>query len=132
MIHIRGPLLALAFLATAAQAHQAGPLMPPGVQAQVVQEFPKISPIQPAGAQPKGWTYPWACCSGMDCAEIPQTSVHETSEGYVVDGATDDAPISYQDKRVKDSPDGAFHWCAHRTGPDLGKTICLFAPPRGY
>lgn len=128
MTRIRGPLVALLIaFTTSAVAHEAGPLMPPGQTAQVV---PSVSP--PAGKQPTGWKYPWACCSGMDCAEVKQTDVHETPGGYTVDGATDESPIPYGNKRIKDSPDGAFHWCAHRSGPDIGKTICLFVPPKGF
>lgn len=35
-------------------------------------------------------------------------------------------------RRVRPSPDGMFHWCAHQSGVDAGQTICLFAPPRGF
>lgn len=81
---------------------------------------------------PAGWTYPWSCCSSMDCQRVDSPRVHETPGGYVVDGATDADPIGYQDKRVKDSPDGDYHWCAHPNGIDANKTICLFAPPKGF
>lgn len=81
---------------------------------------------------PTGWTYPWSCCSSMDCQQVANPRVHETPNGYVVDGATDAAPIAYADKRVKDSPDGDYHWCAHQAGVDAGKTICLFRPPKGF
>lgn len=40
--------------------------------------------------------------------------------------------IPMSDKRIKDSPDGRFHRCAHQAGLDAGKTICLFVPPRGF
>ncbi len=81
--------------------------------------------------QPLGWNYPWACCSNMDCKSVNDADVHEGPSGYSVAGSTDADPISYQDKRVKQSPDGGFHWCAHQAGLDVGKTICLFVPPKG-
>lgn len=80
---------------------------------------------------PTGWTYPWSCCSSMDCQRVDNPRVHETPGGYVVDGASDAAAIGYQDKRIKDSPDGDYHWCAHPQGTDAGKTICLFVPGKG-
>jgi hypothetical protein len=36
---------------------------------------------------PSGWTYPWACCSNMDCQQISKpgdAGVKETSDGYVI------------------------------------------------
>jgi hypothetical protein len=35
-------------------------------------------------------------------------------------------------RRVRDSPDGQFHWCAHQSGLDAGHTICLFGPPGSF
>ena len=88
----------------------------------------------PASAHnsPTGWSYPWSCCSSLDCQQLGSTRVRETPDGYVIDGSTDTAIIGYQDKRIKDSPDGEFHWCAHQAGIDQGKTICLFVPPKGF
>lgn len=126
-------LVSFFLFVTGAHAHSAGPSF--AQQAQAGQTAPSYTPgtgAAPVGEQPKGWSYPWACCSGMDCQRISQKSVHEGADGYTIDGSTDTAPISYGDKRIKESPDGDFHWCAHRTGIDVGKTICLFAPPRGY
>lgn len=78
---------------------------------------------------PKGWSYPWNCCSNQDCREATG-EVLERPEGYVIAGTGEVVP--YGDKRVKDSPDGEYHWCAHKAGIDAGKTICLFVPPKGY
>jgi hypothetical protein len=78
---------------------------------------------------PLGWSYPYACCANYDCKQYTG-HVKESREGYVIDQTGE--VISYGDKRIKDSPDGEFHWCAHQTGIDAGKTICLFVPPRGY
>ena len=40
----------------------------------------------PAGAHqaPTGWTYPWACCSNMDCQEVETKSISEKPQGYVI------------------------------------------------
>ena len=83
----------------------------------------------PTSKQPLGWTYPWQCCSGLDCKPM-ENGISERPEGYVVDSTGEVIP--YNDKRIKDSPDGLFHWCAHQAGLDKGKTICLFVPPRSY
>lgn len=85
----------------------------------------------PASAHqaPVGWSYPWACCSNQDCQQATG-NISERPNGYVV-AATGEV-IPYRDKRVKDSPDGEYHWCAHQAGLDAGRTICLFVPPKGY
>ncbi len=88
---------------------------------------PAASP--PSGKQPMGWQYGWECCSGMDCAMIDSKDVHETSAGYVIDGSADTAPIPYGSKQIKMSKDQDFHWCAHRSGPSVNKTICIYVPP---
>lgn len=113
------------FFASTARAHEAGPSY-----AQMQGYTPGVA--APSGQQPKGWNYPWACCSGNDCKRVDATRVHETESGYVVDGSKDVEPIGYHDKRIKDSPDGDFHWCAHQAGADKDHTICLFVPPRGF
>jgi hypothetical protein len=82
---------------------------------------------------PTGWKYPWACCSNMDCQQISRPGdqgVKETPQGYVIESTNE--VVAYSDKRVKDSPDGEYHWCAHQAGLDAGHTICLFVPPKGF
>ena len=88
--------------------------------------------VFPASAHeaPKGWNYPWACCANQDCQQVSAKAISERPNGYVV-AATGEV-IPYQDKRVKDSPDGEYHWCAHPSGIDAGHTICLFVPPKGF
>lgn len=86
----------------------------------------------PTASKPQGWSYPFACCSGYDCREVtsgPQGTVRERPEGYVI--AKTGEVIAYSDGRLKESPDGAFHWCSV-AGLDDTRTICLFAPPRSY
>jgi hypothetical protein len=82
---------------------------------------------QPTAAMPQGWTYPFACCASYDCRQAGKGEVTERPDGY----HTPNDVISYGDKRVRPSPDGEFHWCAHQSGLDAGKTICLFVPDRG-
>jgi hypothetical protein len=79
---------------------------------------------------PTGWTYPWSCCSSMDCKEVADKAISERPEGYVVNSTGE--VVAYADKRVKDSPDGEYHWCAHQAGIDAGHTNCLFVPPKGF
>ena len=78
-------------------------------------------------ARPNGWSYPFACCSGVDCRPVDASAVLDTDGGYSVpSGET----IGSRDSRVKDSPDGLYHWCTVGGDPH-GRTICLFVPPRG-
>jgi len=76
-----------------------------------------------------GWTYPTACCSGIDCREVPDKAISERPEGYVIVGTGEVLP--YKDARVRNSPDGEYHWCSIG-GADDTKTVCLFVPPRSY
>lgn len=79
---------------------------------------------------PKGWAYPLSCCSNFDCREMKEVEVRETAQGYLIVPTGEVVP--YGDKRIRISPDGKFHWCAHQAGLDAGRTICLFVPPRGF
>ncbi|QPC93303.1 hypothetical protein [Mesorhizobium sp. INR15] len=84
---------------------------------------------KPTAAMPQGWTYPFSCCSGYDCREVSQTSISERPDGYVIKGTGE--VVAYSDKRIKNSPDGEYHWCSV-AGSNDGKTICLFVPPSSY
>ena len=82
---------------------------------------------------PSGWAYPLECCSNQDCREVADADVFEGPDGYVIRATGEVVP--YDDARVKDSPDGRFHWCAlgdGLSGPGETSTICLFVPPRGF
>jgi len=85
---------------------------------------------QPSPAKPQGWSYPFSCCANFDCESVPESDVIEGARGYEIRSTGELIPMA--DRRVKDSPDGQFHWCAHRAGLDAGKTICLFVPPRSF
>ncbi|WP_352649148.1 hypothetical protein [Mesorhizobium sp. M0408] len=51
-------------------------------------------------------------------------ATREKPQGYVIQSTGEVA--AYGDKRVKNSPDGEYHWCSHLAGMDAGHTICLF------
>jgi hypothetical protein len=84
---------------------------------------------KPTAARPQGWSYPFACCSGYDCREVSSKAITERPEGYVIKGTGE--VVAYSDGRLKDSPDGEYHWCSV-AGADNTRTICLFVPPRSY
>jgi hypothetical protein len=85
-----------------------------------------------AGAHeaPTGWTYPALCCSNKDCKQISATEVRAVKTGWLVEKTGE--VISYGDTRLKDSPDGLYHRCAHAANFESGKTLCLFVPPMGF
>jgi hypothetical protein len=89
----------------------------------------------PSPGQPQGWTYPVACCSGYDCRPVAhgrddgRVRIFETAEGYRF--STSKEVVVYTDSRLRESPDGEFHWCTV-AGADDGRTICLFVPPRAF
>lgn len=89
------------------------------------------SPTSPGYAHQakSGWNYPTACCSGIDCREVPAKAVSEGPQGYVIVGTGEVLP--YKDARVRNSPDGEYHWCSIG-GASNTKTVCLFVPPRSY
>jgi len=76
-----------------------------------------------------GWTYPYACCSNNDCREVPASTISERPEGYVINPTGE--VVAYTDRRVRDSPDGVYHWCSI-AGADTSRTICLFVPPKSF
>lgn len=76
-----------------------------------------------------GWRYPAVCCSDYDCREVAPRQISERPEGYVI--ATSGEVVPYTDRRVRQSPDGVFHWCSV-AGKDDTRTICLFVPPRAF
>lgn len=82
----------------------------------------------PTATKPQGWSYPFACCANYDCRSTSTGEIGERADGYHTPSGE---IIPMNDKRIKQSPDGDFHWCAHQAGLDAGKTICLFVPGRG-
>lgn len=93
-------------------------------------------PVDRADAHeaPTGWSYPLACCSSIDCRQVGRGTaspvrIIEGPDGFRV--STTNEVIPYGDPRVRQSPDGEFHWCS-TAGSDVGSTICIFAPPRAF
>ncbi len=89
----------------------------------------RVHDALPTPRQPEGWSYPFACCSGWDCRRVAAADVFEGPDGYRIVGTGE--LVAYGDARLKDSPDGDFHWCSVAGASD-GRTICLFVPPRGF
>lgn len=83
----------------------------------------------PTAAKPQGWSYPFSCCSGYDCREVPADWVTAGRDGYTI--VITGEQLSYGDTRLKDSPDGEYHWCSV-AGANNSRTICLFRPPMGF
>jgi hypothetical protein len=88
-----------------------------------------FAPAALAHEAPKGWDYPLSCCSNYDCRPVTNGAISERPEGYVMRNGE---VLAYNDKRIRRSPDGDYHWCSHNSGLDAGRTICLFVPPRGF
>ena len=77
---------------------------------------------------PSGWTYPWACCSGVDCRPVSSAWVKAGPDGYELPTGE---IVPYGSAKIHPSPDGEFHWCT-QGGADDTPTICLFAPPNAF
>ncbi|OBZ92547.1 hypothetical protein ADU59_26245 [Pararhizobium polonicum] len=78
---------------------------------------------------PSGWSYPFSCCSNLDCRPVATKAISEKPQGYVINITGEVVP--YADKRIRVSPDGEFHWCSV-AGKDSSRTLCLFVPPHSY
>jgi hypothetical protein len=103
------------------------------------------APQAGAHSAASGWQYPIACCASIDCGEISPAQVRETPSGYEVTLSpaqhlmlveTKIYEVPYNDRRVRDSPDGVYHACISRqfrgpNGTEGGKLNCLFVPPKG-
>lgn len=81
-----------------------------------------------------GWSYPFECCSGVDCAEIDAEAVREAPDGYVVTVRPGTHPMWRADRpaplvvripyrEAKSSPDGRWHLCINAQG----ELLCFFA-----
>lgn len=86
-----------------------------------------VIPAMLGHTAPSGWVYPLTCCANQDCREVPASKVQSNALGYVVPSGE---IIGYGDGRIKNSPDGEYHWCTFAGADDSG-TVCLFVPPPG-
>ncbi len=87
------------------------------------------APPAAAHMSASGWHYPIDCCSNKDCREVSADQISERPDGYVIEYTGE--RISYADTRLRDSPDGVYHWCS-ALGRDDTRTICLFVPPSSF
>ncbi|MGH6763209.1 MAG: hypothetical protein ACRECW_16675 [Phyllobacterium sp.] len=76
-----------------------------------------------------GWSYPYECCHDMDCRPVSAKTIKELNGGYVIAGTGE--LVGYRDRRVRQSPDGLYHWCSIDGRPD-SRTICLFVPAKSF
>jgi hypothetical protein len=81
-----------------------------------------------------GWLYDSSCCSGEDCAQVPDGLVTPTPDGYRVQIGVDDHPLAfgpidvvipYGDKRIVHSHDEHFHVCIGKTTNSI---FCVYVP----
>lgn len=77
---------------------------------------------------PTGWFYPMECCGNKDCRVLSDKMIGEQPAGYLIRATNETVP--YNDRRIKQSPDGVYHWCSVN-GDEKTATICLFVPPKG-
>lgn len=99
----------------------------PTVMAAAFVLFPPSASVAFVHDAKSGWSYPFSCCSGFDCREVSESRVSQSQRGYVI--ANTGEVVGYSDERLRDSPDGKYHWCSV-AGADDGDTICLFVPPK--
>lgn len=76
-----------------------------------------------------GWAYPLECCSNKDCREVPAENITERTDGYIISMTGE--RVGYSDPRIRNSPDGVYHWCS-ANGESNSRTICLFVPPHSF
>lgn len=89
---------------------------------------------------PSGWRYDEACCSGFDCAPVPDEAVREAPGGFSVVIQPGEHPmlrpghepmaifVPHGDPRIRPSGDGQKHACISMGG---GYLYCLYLPPGG-
>jgi hypothetical protein len=94
-------------------------------------------PVKAHMAQ-SGWTYPWVCCAGNDCAEISATNIRDSPAGYIVTVTPGAHPMWRADRRealrivvpyakAQASPDGRWHLCIN----GAGALLCFYHVPGG-
>jgi hypothetical protein len=100
-----------------------------------------------AHSAPTGWEYDPRCCSGKDCALLPNGSVKALSDGYHIYLEVGQHPmatlqpiqvvIPYNSHKIKESPDGEYHGCfsqqyKNNAGEIFQNSFCLYVPPMGF
>ena len=86
-----------------------------------------LSALSHGGAQAHdalaGWSYPYECCCGRDCAEYPARWVEERADGFLLRSTGWFVPRA----EARRSRDEFFHLCR----PPTGGRGCFFVPDRG-
>jgi hypothetical protein len=73
---------------------------------------------------PMGWAYDAACCSGQDCAPLPENSVIERPDGYLLKETGE----LIEKAKARQGQDESYHLCRSV----YSKTIyCIYLPIRG-
>lgn len=79
--------------------------------------------------------YPYACCSGNDCAAISEKDVRIVAGGYLVTVRPGTPPTVTKPRAhlipytaLKVSPDGLYHICIDSTE---SKVLCFYGPIPG-
>lgn len=73
-----------------------------------------------SAAHGHGW-YGWECCSNEDCQELPDGSIEERSDGYLLKSTGELIPLD----KAKQGQDEHYHLCKHVI------VRCLYTPMRG-
>ena len=96
----------------------------------------------PAAAHqaPSGFAYDASCCSGQDCAPVPNDAIREAPGGYAVrirpgshpfvpEGSSPlEAFVPHGDSRIRPSGDGGKHACVSPSR----YVLCVYLPPSGF
>jgi len=82
----------------------------------------------PVHDAPSGWSYDMQCCGGMDCHQVADGTVEETSNGIEVKGF---GVLSDHDPRVRWSGDEHDHLCINNNAfPPI--LLCVYRRPKLY
>lgn len=71
-----------------------------------------------AHVAPAGWTYDPACCSGNDCQEMPDGSIEERADGYLIKSTGELIPR----EKARYGQDEHYHLCRQVA------IYCLYLP----
>lgn len=74
---------------------------------------------------PMGWSYDAACCSGQDCAPLPENSVTERPDGYLLKATGEVVEKS----KARQGQDENWHLC--RSTVFKANIYCIYLPLRG-
>ena len=76
-----------------------------------------------APAEAHSW-YDSYCCNENDCQPLAPSDVTEGPKGYTIKG---EHFVPYNDKVIRSSQDGQYHWCEY----PKGVVRCFYKPEPG-